>query len=202
MPTDHTPKNQQSAHSEKRQNEEAVKATYKNSSEAKGEQMKPTTDDLIKTVLEQSLWSRLPLAEPTIFSGDPLTFLSWIKSFETLVEKRGIPEDERLHYLRKCVEIEPKVAIEGFLLFPSGNYTFLEAKELLKRRYGNHFIVTEAFRDKLETWPKLCSIDSAGLRILADFLRQCETASHSIRDLKILNDERENRKILQKLPDC
>ena len=78
---------------------------------------------------------------------------------------------------------------------------FQEAKALLQKRYGDPFVVANAFRDKLEAWPKIANRDGLALRKLSDFLRQCDTAMRTIDSLKILNDERENKKLLMKLPD-
>ena len=58
-----------------------------------------------------------------------------------------------------------------------------------------------AFRDHLAAWPKIPYRDIIAFRRFADFLRQCQTAMQSMNSLNILNDDRENRKILAKLPD-
>ena len=76
-----------------------------------------------------------------------------------------------------------------------------EAKKLLDQRFGDPFAVANAFRDKLEKWPKIQSRDGFGLRRFADFLKQCHTAIASVGSLSGLNDEQENRKMLCKLPE-
>ncbi len=81
------------------------------------------------------------------------------------------------------------------------NDAFVQAKKLLDKRYGNHFVLGNAFRDKLDSWPKVPSCDGKALRNLADFMRQCRAAMENIGHLAVLNDEREHRKILAKLPD-
>ncbi len=45
--------------------------------------------------------SRLPIPEPVVFKGDPLMYPDWLASFNTLIDSRGIPPDERIHYLKK-----------------------------------------------------------------------------------------------------
>ena len=71
----------------------------------------------------------------------------------------------------------------------------------LHKRYGDPFSIAGAFRDKLDNLPRLVGRDAIGLRKLADFLRQCSTAMLSISSLDILNDCRENKKNLGKLPE-
>ena len=45
--------------------------------------------------------SRLPIPEPTIFTGNPLEYPSWKCSFETLIETKSIQANCRIHYLKK-----------------------------------------------------------------------------------------------------
>lgn len=86
-----------------------------------------------------------------------------------------------------------------FLLTSSDSYD--EAKRLLEERYGDPYVLANAFRDKLEKWPKIAARDGQGLRRFSDFLRQCETTMRSITSLRCLDDDRENRKLLVKLPE-
>jgi len=144
--------------------------------------------------------SRLPVPEPPIFTGDPMTYADWRASFAALIESRGIPSQERIHYLRRYVGGPAKEMVSGYFLL-KGEDAFDKAKKALEDRYGDPFIVSEAFRDKLESWPRISPKDSIGLRRYADFLAQCEVAMAEIKGLEILNDCRENQKMLQRLPD-
>ena len=78
---------------------------------------------------------------------------------------------------------------------------FQQAKDALEKRFGNHFIVADAFRSKLESWPDVKSKDKNGIRSLSDFLQQCVAAAEEISGLEILNDIREIQKIASKLPE-
>ena len=144
--------------------------------------------------------SRLPAPEPTIFIGDPLKYHDWSIAFKTLIEDKRITEREKIHYLKKYVGGPAKEAISGYFLLRSEN-AFVQAKALLEERYGNPFTVTEAFRDKLGAWPKISGRDGNSLRRFADFLNQCQAAMVEMKGLEILNDNRENHKLLRKLPD-
>ena len=156
--------------------------------------------NLAQSFAEQINISRLPPPEPSVFSGDPLTYPAWKGAFESLIEQKRIPSCERIHYLKKYLSGEAKAAVEGYFLLMTDD-AYDEAKALLEERYGDSFVIANAFRNKLEAWPKVQSRDGAGLRKYADFLRQCETAMNSIGSLNVLNDDRENRKMLTKLPD-
>ncbi|XP_038074806.1 uncharacterized protein LOC119742710 [Patiria miniata] len=168
--------------------------------------MKSPTDDAIKTLtgslLEQLKMNRLPPPEPIVFSGDPMQYITWKQGYDILIEHRGIhvPPAERFFYLKKYLKGEALDLVRGFSLV-NDESAYKEAKRALDKRYGDPFIVSNAFRDKLDSWPTVAPKDAFGLRRLSDFLRQCQTAMEKNGNLNHLNDERENRKILAKLPD-
>jgi hypothetical protein len=124
----------------------------------------------------------------------------WLAAFQTLVGSRGIPPAERVHYLRRYLGGPAKEAVEGFLLL-SSDTAYSKAMELLEKRYGNSFTVAGAFRDKLDSWPKIAPRDGPGLQKFADYLYQCTVAMQANASLSVLNDERENKRLLSKLPD-
>ena len=156
--------------------------------------------DLAKSLADQITVSRLPSPEPSIFSGDPLSYPSWKSAFQILIEQKQIPMSERLHYLRRYVSGPVKEVIEGYFLL-SSDIAYEEAKGALDKRYGDPFLVANAFRDKLDNWPKISPKDGTGLRKFSDFLQQCQIAMQTTKGLNVLDDERENRKLLTKLPD-
>ena len=154
----------------------------------------------MRFLVEQMRMTRLPLPEPAIFAGDPLTYPAWKHAFDVLIEQSGIQPMDRFFYLQKYLKGQPLELVRGYALI-GDERAYLEALAALKQRYGDSFIIANAFRDKLDRWPKISSKDALGLRKLADFLHQCVTAMDRIGNLHHLNDERENQKLLAKLPD-
>ena len=157
-------------------------------------------DSLVQTLCKQLNLSRLPAPEPGVFTGDPLHYPSWKKAFDTLISTRAIPDEERLHYLKKYLGGDAKSCVEGYFLLVTPN-AYEDACKLLDSRFGDSYMLAKAFRDKLEKWPKVAPRDSPALRKFVDFLKQCETGMQSIPSLSILNDDFEHRRILGKLPD-
>lgn len=151
---------------------------------------------LANSLAQQMSLSRLPPPEPNIFYGDPLKYPGWKVAFQALIEQRQIPVTERIHYLKKCIGGPVKDVIENYFLVTTSD-SFEEAKSLLDQRYGDPFIISSAFRNKLDKWPKIASRDGPGLQKL----RQCYTAMRSIGNLDVLNDSRKNQKMLSRLPD-
>lgn len=117
--------------------------------------------------------NRLPVTEPTTFDGDPLKYRDWSMAFKTLIEDMNVGEGDKFHYLKKYVSGPAKAAIGGYLLLNSDR-AFVEAKSLLEERYGNHFVVTEVYREKLDQWPKIPPRDGASLGRFSDFVIQCD----------------------------
>lgn len=158
------------------------------------------SSDLINALAEAINANRLPTPEPAIYTGDPLKFKDWCLSFETLIDRKNIPKNEKLYYLRKYLGGAAKKAVEGhFLLGTEEAYD--SAWHLLEKCFGDPYIIGKSFRDKLNGWPKVSSKDGAELREFADFLKSCEAAMQHIKTLDVLNDSSESQKILLKLPD-
>ncbi|KAG7494536.1 hypothetical protein JOB18_032575 [Solea senegalensis] len=156
--------------------------------------------DLVKTFAEILNASRLPVPEPTVFSGNPLRYSDWKISFQTLIDRRSIPAEEKIYYLRKYVGGAAKKAIESYFLLGSKS-AYNAAWTVLEERYGDPFIIAKAFRDKLAAWPKVNSKSSVELQEFADFLCSCRAAMSQIKGLQVLDDCNENRKMLAELPD-
>ena len=76
-----------------------------------------TTAALVKVFADSISVSRLPIPEPSTFNGDPLRFNDWKVSFKTLIDRKNIPGEEKIYYLRRYVAGVAKRAIESnFLL--------------------------------------------------------------------------------------
>ncbi|XP_063400333.1 uncharacterized protein LOC134684943 [Mytilus trossulus] len=149
---------------------------------------------------EQASLSRLPPTEPSVFFGDPLKYPAWKSSFQNFIEQRKIPTFELIHYLRKYVGDSVREVIENFLILSTED-AYDDVKELLEKRFSDPFIISNAFRDRLDNWPKVPSRENIALRKFSDFLKQCLSAMKTMGTLNALNDNRENRKLLSKLPD-
>ena len=156
--------------------------------------------DLARVLADQISIGRLPPPEPSVFHGDPLKYPGWKAAFQTLIKQRQIPAHEKMHYLKKYIGGQVKDVVEQYFLLSSED-AYEDAKALLEERYGNPFVIANAYREKLDKWPKINFRDGSGLQKFADFLWQCHTAARSIGHLNVLDDEMQNKKLLYKLPD-
>ena len=141
----------------------------------------------------------LPRPAPDVFKGDLLVFSDWLQTFELFIESKTTVPSERLFYLKTYTDGEAKEAISGLLRLKTEE-AYVKAKRTLKGRFGNPFLVSNAYRKKLNEWPKIQSNDGPALRKFADFLQDCKTAMETMPQLAVLGDSQENVKLLKKLP--
>ncbi|KAK3709219.1 hypothetical protein QZH41_004583 [Actinostola sp. cb2023] len=141
----------------------------------------------------------LPRPEPEVFDGNLLRFPLWMKSFETLIENQTTSPSERLYYLGRYTGGEAKEAIGGLLPLNSEN-AYSKAKKLLRNRFGNTFLISDAYRKRINDWPRIPAYDGPSLRKFSDFLEHCKAAMEEIKYLNVLNDPDENQRMLKKLP--
>lgn len=164
---------------------------------------KSAVEDLLTRLADilsqRRLQDTLPLPEPEIFSGDLLHYPVWLKSFQTIIEGQTERVSQRLYYLGKYTTGEPKEAISDLLLLETSD-AYKQAKKILSDRYGNPFLVAEAYRKKINEWPKIPPNDGTSLRKFSDFLIHCQTAMNTVRYLKVLNDPDENQRMVRKRP--
>ena len=163
----------------------------------------PTVDST--TALAQALQdtmtlNRLPVSKPSVFTGDPLQFVEWQASFTALIDQKGISTSQKFHYLKQYLGGEAREVVEG-TFFRTDDNAYAQAWEKLRKRYGQPFVVQRAFQKKIKLWPKIGPKDYIGVRRFFDFLNSCCDAIPFVPSLGILNDCKENQKILQKLPD-
>ena len=164
---------------------------------------KSTVEDpltrLADILSQRRLQDSLPLPEPEIFSGDLLHYPVWLKSFQTIIEGQTEKVSQRLYYLGKYTTGEPKEAIGGLLLLETED-AYKRARKILSDRFGNPFLVADAYRKKINEWPKIPPNDGMGLREFSDFLIHCQTATNTVKYLKVLDDPDENQRMVRKLP--
>ena len=164
---------------------------------------KPSNGDALERLADllsqRRLQDSLPLPEPEIFRGDLLQYPFWLKSFKTIIEEQTHKAAQRLFYLGKYTAGKAREAINGFLSLEISE-AYADAKKVLSDRFGNPFLIADAYRKKINEWPRIQPNDGATLRKYSDFLLQCQTAAKEIQYLKILDDPDENQKMARKLP--
>ena len=99
---------------------------------------------LTELLAEQQQQSLLPSMTLTTFSGDPLEYFTFIRSFESQVKARVSANDVRLQYLEQYLSGEPKDLIKGCLHLDKHS-GYLKAKRLLNEKYGDPYKICNAY---------------------------------------------------------
>ena len=107
---------------------------------------------LTELLAEQQQQSLLPSLTLTKFSGDPLEYFTFIRSFESQVEAKVSANDVRLQYLEQYLHGEPKDLIKGCLHLDRHS-GYLEAKRLLNESMGTHTRYPTPISRKLTSGP-------------------------------------------------
>ncbi|XP_003725647.1 uncharacterized protein LOC100889672 [Strongylocentrotus purpuratus] len=155
--------------------------------------------EFAQVMANNMLRNRLPVPVPCTFSGNPLEFVEFERSFRTLIGER-IPPAEKLYHLKQYVTGPAKDAIAEFF-YGETEAAYEGAWKTLKERYGHPFRVQQAFRDKLSNWPKVSPKDAPALQKFTDYLGSCRDAKPYVEGLQVLDDCPENQKLLNKLPE-
>ena len=159
-----------------------------------------TTAAIIAAITDSVIVSPLPVPEPNVFNGEPIKYPDWKSSFRALIDRRNLPSSDKMYYLKRYVSGSAREAISGLFLLNSQE-AYERAWDILDERFGHPFIISKAYRYKLQRWPKIGTRDHQSLRKFADFLSRVKTAMHVVQGLDVLNDYVENQKLLLKLPD-
>lgn len=116
-----------------------------------------------------------------------------------MIEKKAINTNEKMLYLLQYLSGPPKKIVEGQQFVQTGD-AYEEAKKILEIQFGHPTVVADAFRKRLEGWPKIPPKDGSALREFADFLKTCELAMQCVEGLETLNKQHDNKQLLKILP--
>ena len=142
---------------------------------------------------------RLPATQLVSFDGDPLKFWTFMRSFENAVESCTNDDAAKLmRLINFCSGKARKVIEYCAVMQPSEG--FARAKALLKQRFGNDYLIAEAWIRKVTSGKPIGPNDRERLQDLADNLSSCiETLSLSSH-IGELNNQSTLLKIAELLP--
>ena len=154
---------------------------------------------LTELLADQQRQNLLPTLTLSKFTGDPLEYPTFIRSFESQVEAKTSANDVRFQYLEQYLQGEPKELIKG-CLYLDRHSGYLEAKRLLKDKYGDPYKISNAYIKKINEWPYIRAGDELALDRFSTFLTQCRSAISSLTFLSILNHPHNLQSMVTRLP--
>lgn len=97
---------------------------------------------LAQAVQDSIAMNRLPMPEPSIFTGDPIQFIEWKASFIALIDKKNISPADKLHNLKKYVGGPARKTLDG-IFYRNDSDAYKDAWERLNQRYGQSLFSTQ-----------------------------------------------------------
>ena len=170
-------------------------------------QMLMATQDRQNNVLQQLIEQQqqgvmaLKLPQPTIqvFNGDPTSYCDFVCAFEHLVERKTTNRSARLYYLVQYTSGHVQELMKSCLsMNPSEGY--VEAKRLLKERYGQNYQIASAQVNRLINGPVIKPDDSVELQRFSIQLASCTNTLKEIGCIGKIDNSENLKKIINRLP--
>ena len=154
--------------------------------------------DRLSDVLADSR-NRLPEVVIPKFSGDPLDFASFVRSFDSRIASRTSDEGERLYYLEQFTVGTAREIVRSCMHMPL-ELAYQEARRRLERRFGDKFLLSQAYIRKLESWSAIRNDDVKRLDEFTTFLIGCSNAMTCSDAIRELDYPSSLRLVVSKLP--
>ena len=90
----------------------------------------------------------LPQPELPVFTGDPIEYCDFIRTFENLVERKTSSSSASLYYLLQCTSGHVQDLVRSCLTMRE-DVGYSEARTLLAERYGQPFKIATAYVDRV-----------------------------------------------------
>ena len=155
--------------------------------------------ELSSMIAEQHRGQTLPVQEPPIFNANSFDYPVFIRAFEVIIENRVKEDTERLYFLNKYTTGKPNEIIKAFVTSNSEN-GYQKTKKLLSERFGDPYLVSQAYKAKLKAWAPVNEGDGKGLQELSDFMLRCEEAMKTMKFMDDLNSTKTLKLVSVKLP--
>ena len=139
----------------------------------------------------------LPQPSMQIFSGNPIDYCDFIRSFEHLIESKTASPSARLYYLIQHTSGSSQELMKSCLSMREEGYD--EARRLLKERFGQNYRVAAAHVQRLITGPPIKNEDGTALQQFSVQLTSCTNTLEKIGYLEKLYNSDNLKKIIDRL---
>ncbi|KAF7260300.1 hypothetical protein EG68_02285 [Paragonimus skrjabini miyazakii] len=146
-----------------------------------------------------SICMGLPKKELKKFSGNPMDYWGFIRSFMSSVDRYTNDFANRLSYLIQYCDGEALDAIKGCtVLEPESGYN--EAISILQHRFGQPYVIAQCYVRSLTEGCSLKQDDAKGLTDLAEKMKMCATTLRQLHYESDMNSCRTLGDIVRRLP--
>ena len=156
-------------------------------------------NSILLKLLEAQQRSFLPKQFPEKFDGSDVTKYRKFKlSFSQMIENY-CDADSKFHYLLQYTEGYAHELVSS-CHSDDARRSFDRAFSTLERKYGDDYVLAQAYLSKLKSWPQIQYDDGKSLEKLSLFLTSCLNIMEEVSDLGQLNNHEEIKMIIDKLP--
>ena len=150
---------------------------------------------------QQQSTAALTLPQPSmqVFSGDPIDYCDFIHAFEHLVEQKTTSSSSRLYYLVQYTS-GPAQELMRSCLSMQEEEGYVEARRLLKERYGRSYKIAAAHVKRLIEGPSIKPEDGSALEQFSIQLSSCVSTLKEIGYVNKLDNPDNLKKIIDRLP--
>ena len=131
-----------------------------------------TLNDLFIQQQTNAMALALPKSSVPLFGGNAMEYCDFIRAFENIIEANTKSSSARLYYLIQYTTGEVQELMRSCsAMDPERGY--LEARKLLKKRFGQNYRIATAYVDKLTKGPVIKREDNAAIQRLSVQLTSC-----------------------------
>ena len=117
-------------------------------------------DDALERFILNANALMLPRPEVPVFDGDPIEYQTFVRAFENLMEANTDSDSARLYYLIQYVRGYVRELMKSCLSMKNEE-GYLEARRLLKQKYGQNYKNATASIERVTNGPSIKSEDGA-----------------------------------------
>ncbi|XP_013410717.1 uncharacterized protein LOC106173924 [Lingula anatina] len=171
------------------------------------QQRQLTMNDQVAHLLQQqqralqeiTLNQEMPKREYLYFNGDPVSYPTFIRNFETNIEQRVPDFRSKLSYLIQYCTGEAKEAIKScVILEPEEGY--FQARNILQTHFGQKHIIIKAMLEKIVTGPPIKASDVTRISKLSRDMTTCQMTASKMGYYEDLNSMDTLEKVVRRLP--
>ncbi|XP_035660814.1 uncharacterized protein LOC118405422 [Branchiostoma floridae] len=155
--------------------------------------------EVTKLMVEHNNQASLPTRAIVPFEGDPLNYAQFMKAFRHAIEEKTTDAEDKLHYLGQYTRGDARELVTSCALMEPED-GLMEAKKLLKERYGTPFKVSRAYAEEARKWSEIKHDDKSALRKFSLFLTKCLNAMKGDEYLQELDHYTNIALLVGKLP--
>ena len=141
----------------------------------------------------------LPKGSMMTYDGDPMSFWVFMNAFDSCVGSTSVSDSVKLNRLFEyCKGKAAKVIQPCALMEPVEGYN--RARKLLKERFGNDFVISEAWINKVTDGPMIKPNNGPELQNLVDDLKGCLETLNAMDKLQEIDTRIRMVRIVERLP--